>query len=56
MEDVHEITQLVLRALVVGGAIAVLLAIGGAVLFHRQLEHRGWLRSVERFWRFKQET
>jgi hypothetical protein len=32
--------QLVLRALIVGGAIAVLLAIGGAVLFRQQLEHR----------------
>jgi signal transduction histidine kinase len=40
MEDVHEIAQLVLRALVVGGAIAVLLAIGGAILFRQQLEHR----------------
>lgn len=40
MEDVHQIEQLVLRALVFGGAIAVLLAIGGAVLFRHQLEHR----------------
>jgi signal transduction histidine kinase len=40
MEDVHEIAQLVLRALIVGGAIAVLLAIGGAVLFREQLERR----------------
>jgi signal transduction histidine kinase len=40
MEDVHEIEQLVLRALVIGGAIGVLLAIGGAVLFRQQLEHR----------------
>jgi signal transduction histidine kinase len=40
MQDVHEIEQLVLRALVVGGAIALLLAIGGAVLFRRQLERR----------------
>jgi hypothetical protein len=40
MQDVHEIEQIVLRALLVGGAIAVLLAIGGAVLFRRQLEHR----------------
>jgi signal transduction histidine kinase len=40
MEEVHEIAELVLRALVVGGAIAVLLAIAGAVFFHRQLEHR----------------
>jgi signal transduction histidine kinase len=40
MEDVHEIAELVLRALVVGGAVAVLLSIGGAVLFRQQLEHR----------------
>jgi signal transduction histidine kinase len=40
MDDVREIAQLVLRALVVGGAIALLLAIGGAVLFRQQLEHR----------------
>jgi signal transduction histidine kinase len=40
MQDVHEIEQLVLRALVIGGGIAVLLAIGGAVLFRQQLEHR----------------
>jgi signal transduction histidine kinase len=40
MEDVHEIAQLVLRALVVGGAVAVLLAIGGAILFRQQLENR----------------
>jgi signal transduction histidine kinase len=40
MEDVHEIEQLVLRALVLGGAIAALLAIGGAFLFRLQLERR----------------
>ena len=40
MQDVQQIEQLVLRALVIGGAIAVLLAIGGAVLFHQQLEQR----------------
>jgi signal transduction histidine kinase len=40
MKDMHEIEQLVLRALVVGGVIAILLAIGGAVLFRRQLEQR----------------
>ena len=40
MEDVHEIEQLVLRALVLGAAIAVLLAIGGAFLFRHQLERR----------------
>jgi signal transduction histidine kinase len=40
MQDIKEIEQLVLRALVVGGAVAVLLAIGGAVLFRWQLEKR----------------
>jgi signal transduction histidine kinase len=40
MQDVQQIEQLVLRALVIGGAIAVLLAIGGALLFRQQLEQR----------------
>jgi signal transduction histidine kinase len=40
MQDLHEIEQLVLRALIVGGALAVLLAIGGAVVFRKQLEDR----------------
>jgi signal transduction histidine kinase len=40
MGDLREIEQLLLRALIVGSAIAVLLAIGGAVIFRRQLEHR----------------
>jgi signal transduction histidine kinase len=40
LQDVHEIEQLVLRALLVGGAIALLLAVGGAVLFRRLLERR----------------
>jgi signal transduction histidine kinase len=40
MQDIREIEQLVFRALVMGGVLAVLLAIGGAVLFRRQLEHR----------------
>jgi signal transduction histidine kinase len=40
LQDVHDIEQLVLRALVIGGVIGVLLAIGGADLFRRQLEHR----------------
>jgi methyl-accepting chemotaxis protein len=40
MQDVLEIEQLVVRALVVGGAVAVLLAIGGAVSFRVQLERR----------------
>ena len=40
MQDVQQIEQLVLRALVIGGAVALLLAIGGAVLFRQQLEQR----------------
>jgi signal transduction histidine kinase len=40
LQDVQQTEQLVLRALVVGGAIAVLLAIGGAILFRQQLERR----------------
>ena len=40
MQDVLEIEQLVVRALVVGGAVAVLFAIGGAVSFRVQLERR----------------
>src|SRR5271169_5220580 len=40
MQDQREIEQLVWRALLAGGAVALLLAIGGALLFHRQLEHR----------------
>jgi signal transduction histidine kinase len=40
MQDMREIEQLVFRALIVGGVLAVLLAIGGAVLFRRQLEQR----------------
>jgi signal transduction histidine kinase len=40
MQDRREIEQLVWRALLAGGAAALLLAIGGALLFRRQLEHR----------------
>jgi methyl-accepting chemotaxis protein len=40
LQDVQQIEQRVLRALVVGGTAAVLLAIGGAVLFRQQLEGR----------------
>ena len=40
MQDRREIEQLVWRALLAGGAVAVPLAIGGALLFRRQLEHR----------------
>src|ERR1700674_4190988 len=40
LQDQREIEQLVWRALLAGGAAALLLAIGGALLFHRQIEHR----------------
>jgi hypothetical protein len=40
MQDRREIEQLVWRALLAGGAVALLLTIGGALLFRRQLEHR----------------
>jgi signal transduction histidine kinase len=40
MEDLHEINQLVLRSLGIGGILAFLIAIGGAILFRYQLEHR----------------
>jgi len=40
MRDVREMQQLVVRALLLGGAVALLLAVGGAVLVRRQLEHR----------------
>ena len=40
MQDVHEIKQLVLRSLGLGGILAVVIAVGGAVLFRNQLEHR----------------
>lgn len=40
MQDQREIERLVWHALLVGGAVALLLAIGGALLFRRQLEHR----------------
>ena len=40
LQDVHEMEQLIVRALLVGGVIALLLAVGGAVLVRRQLEHR----------------
>jgi signal transduction histidine kinase len=47
MQDQREIEQLVWRALVVGGAAALLLAIGGALLFRRQLERRvGMIRRI----------
>jgi signal transduction histidine kinase len=40
LQDQREIEQLVWRALLAGGAVALLLAVGGALLFRRQLEHR----------------
>jgi signal transduction histidine kinase len=40
MQDVHDINQLVLRSLAIGGVLAVLIAVGGAILFRNQLEHR----------------
>jgi signal transduction histidine kinase len=40
MQDQREIERLVWHALLVGGAVALLLAIGGALLFRRQLEHK----------------
>jgi signal transduction histidine kinase len=49
MQDRREIEQLVWHALAVGGAAAILLAIGGAVLFRRQLERRvGAIRRTAR--------
>jgi signal transduction histidine kinase len=40
MQDQREIERLVWHALLLGGAPALLFAIGGALLFRRQLEHR----------------
>jgi signal transduction histidine kinase len=40
LQDLHEIEQLVLRSLFLGGGIALVLAIGGAVLFRGLLERR----------------
>ena len=40
LHDVHEMEQLIVRALLVGGVVALLLAIGGAAVVRRQLEHR----------------
>src|SRR3984893_7039200 len=39
-QDQREIERLGWQALLAGGAVALLLAIGGALLFRRQLEHR----------------
>jgi signal transduction histidine kinase len=40
MQDQREIERLVWHALLLGGAVALVLTIGGALLFRRQLEHR----------------
>jgi signal transduction histidine kinase len=40
MQDMHEIDQLVLRSLGIGGFLALFIAVGGAVLFRNQLEQR----------------
>jgi signal transduction histidine kinase len=49
MQDQREIERLVWHALLAGGAVALLLAIGGALLFRSQLEHRvGAIRRTAR--------
>jgi signal transduction histidine kinase len=49
MQDQREIERLVWSALLSGGAVALVLAIGGALLFRRQLEHRvGAIRRTAR--------
>src|SRR5215469_4871920 len=40
LQDQREIERLVWHSLLAGGAVALLLAIGGALLFRRQIEHR----------------
>jgi signal transduction histidine kinase len=40
LHDLHRIEGLVVRALLLGGLVALLLAVGGAALLRRQLEHR----------------
>ncbi len=40
LRDVRDMERLVVRALLVGGVVALLLAVGGAALVRRQLEHR----------------
>jgi signal transduction histidine kinase len=49
MQDQRDIERLVWHALLAGGVVALLLAIGGALLFRRQLEHRvGAIRRTAR--------
>src|SRR5215831_3003601 len=49
LQDQREIERLVWHALLAGGAVALLLAAGGALLFRRQLEHRvGAIRRTAR--------
>jgi signal transduction histidine kinase len=40
MQDVYDINQLVLRSIAIGGVLALLIAVGGAILFRSQLERR----------------
>jgi signal transduction histidine kinase len=40
LQDQREIERLVRHSLLIGGAAALVLAIGGALLFRRQIEHR----------------
>ncbi|MFZ0505185.1 MAG: ATP-binding protein [Chthoniobacterales bacterium] len=40
MQDIHDINQIVLRSLAIGGVLGIVIAIGGAILFRHQLEHR----------------
>jgi signal transduction histidine kinase len=49
LQDQREIERLVWHSLLAGGAVALLLAIGGALLFRRQLEHKvGAIRRTAR--------
>ena len=49
VEDMHELERVVWHALTVGGAVACVLALGGALLFRWQIEHRiGIIRRTAR--------
>jgi signal transduction histidine kinase len=39
-QDIHDINQLVLRSIAIGCLLGIVIAIGGAILFRHQLEHR----------------